>query len=168
MLEGFWLKMNEMSDGRSGCVQSWRPLPAPSSPLSSPCCRSSLHPPSSDNQMDHGTKESPSQIPPPPFYEELFFPSQTPTAPIPLAAAFMSCSGPQGDVVKQGYLGKLESNHRRYFALRAGSHTRPSRLEWYKSQEKFTAMEKSAGKAPLFGMSKQGLVKVFLNVGSLI
>ncbi|KAJ0062245.1 hypothetical protein NL108_002608, partial [Boleophthalmus pectinirostris] len=34
--------------------------------------------------------------------------------------------------------------HRRYFVLRAGSHSGPSRLEWYKTQERFTAVEKSA------------------------
>lgn len=94
------------------------------------------------------------------FYEELFCTSQTSGTLAPLSGALVTSSGPQSDVVKQGNLGKLERNQRRYFVLRAGSHTGPSRLEWYKSQEKFTAMEKSAGKAALFGSSKQGLVKV--------
>uniref|UniRef100_A0AAQ5XLQ8 Uncharacterized protein n=1 Tax=Amphiprion ocellaris TaxID=80972 RepID=A0AAQ5XLQ8_AMPOC len=89
------------------------------------------------------------------FYEELFCTSQT---SIPLGGALMTSSRPQSDVVKQGYLGKLERGHRRYFVLRAGSHTGPSRLEWYKSQQKFTAVEKSVGKAALFESSKQGVI----------
>ncbi|RVE75541.1 hypothetical protein OJAV_G00017710 [Oryzias javanicus] len=86
------------------------------------------------------------------FYEELFWSLQ---APVPLAGAFVS-SGPHSDVVKQGYLGKLERNRRRYFVLRAGSHTGPSRLEWYRNREKFTAAEKSAGRTAPFGSSKAG------------
>lgn len=66
----------------------------------------------------------------------------------------ISSPEPQSDVVKQGYLGKLDRSHRRYFVLRRGSHTGPSRLEWYKSQEKFMAAEK----AVLFSSGKQGLV----------
>lgn len=90
--------------------------------------------------------------PPPRLSEELVCSSL-----VPLAGDLMT-SGPQSDLVKQGYVGKLERNHRRYFVLRAGSHTGPSRLEWYQNQEKFAATDKSAGKATLFGSSKQGLV----------
>ncbi|XP_077566076.1 uncharacterized protein LOC144181435 isoform X1 [Stigmatopora nigra] len=75
-----------------------------------------------------------------------------------LLSTLLTFSGKRSDVVKQGYLGKLERNHRRYFVLRAGSHTGPSRLEWYKSQEKFAAVEKSHGKTSLFGPSKQGVI----------
>uniref|UniRef100_A0A672FN40 IRS-type PTB domain-containing protein n=1 Tax=Salarias fasciatus TaxID=181472 RepID=A0A672FN40_SALFA len=71
-------------------------------------------------------------------------------------AADSGCS--QSDVVRRGYLGIQERSHRKYFVLRAGSHTGPSRLEWFKSQEKFSALEKSAGRAALFGSNKQGWV----------
>ncbi|KAK5847758.1 hypothetical protein PBY51_016862 [Eleginops maclovinus] len=74
----------------------------------------------------------------------------------PLSVALLTSAGQQSDVVKRGYLGKLERKHRSYFVLREGSHIGPSRLEWYKSQEKFTAVEKSAGS--LFGSSKQGVI----------
>ena len=96
--------------------------------------------------------------PPFPFYEELFCTSQRSSTLAPLAGAHVTSSGPQSDVVKQGYLGKVERNQRKYFVLRAGSHTGPSRLEWYRNKERFSAMEKSAGKAGLFGSSKQGSV----------
>lgn len=86
-------------------------------------------------------------------------PSRTSGTLVPLAGALMT-SGPQSDLVKHGYVGKLERNHRRYFVLRAGSHTGPSRLEWYQNQEKFAAVDKSACKATLLGSSKQGLVHV--------
>ena len=105
-----------------------------------------------------------SELPSSGLYEELFCISQTSIPLVPLTGALMTSSRAQSDVVKQGYLGKLERNHRRYFVLRAGSHTGPSRLEWYKSQEKFTALEKSAGKAALFGSGKQGLVKISFTV----
>lgn len=93
------------------------------------------------------------------FYEGLFGASRTSTTPVPLAAAFTLCPGLEGDVVKQGYLGKLERNQRRYFVLRTGSHTGPSRLEWFKTQEKFKTMEKLDGKTSLFRSRKQRLVK---------
>ncbi|XP_034030234.1 insulin receptor substrate 2-B-like isoform X2 [Thalassophryne amazonica] len=83
---------------------------------------------------------------------------QVPNTLVPLSSALMSCSRQHGDVVKQGYLGKMERTHRRYFVLRAGSHTGPSRLEWYKTQHKFTAREKTAGKTTLFGSSTQGVI----------
>nr|XP_046238108.1 insulin receptor substrate 2-A-like [Scatophagus argus] len=92
------------------------------------------------------------------FFEELFCTRQASNTLVPLAGTLMTSFGSQSDVVKQGYLGKLERNHRKYFVLRAGSHTGPSRLEWYKSQEKFAAMEKSAGKSALFGSRKQGVI----------
>lgn len=153
---GSQLEMNDSAEGHN------------SSPLSSPGCSSTQtwlsvesplrSPWVNDRQMelDHHVRMQSS--PPSRFYEELFCTSRTYGTLVPLAGALMTSSGPQSDLVKQGYLGKLERNHRRYFVLRAGSHTGPSRLEWYKSQEKFTAMEKSAGKAALFGSSKQGLV----------
>ncbi|XP_061683174.1 insulin receptor substrate 2-B-like [Syngnathoides biaculeatus] len=88
---------------------------------------------------------------------------------IRLLSALATSSGEWSDVVKKGYLGKLERSHRRYFVLRAGSHTGPSRLEWYKSEEKFAAMEKSSGKAKLFGPSKQGVIflRCCIGVGCL-
>lgn len=98
--------------------------------------------------------------PPSQVVEEFFCSSQSSASLIPLAGALVMSLWPRSDVVKQGYLGKLERSHRRYFVLRAGSHTGPSRLEWYKNEQKFTAMEKSGGKAALFGSSKQGLVKI--------
>lgn len=98
-------------------------------------------------------------------YEEFFCSSQT---SVHLVSALVTYSGQCSDVVKQGYLGKLERSHRRYFVLRAGSHTGPSRLEWYKSQQKFAAMEKSSGKATLFGLSKQGFVLFVLFQGKVL
>lgn len=121
-----------------------RPLPAPSSART---WRSPTRPVSAS--------------PPSRFFEELFCSSRTSAALVPLAGALAaSSSGPRSDVVKTGYLGMLERDHRRYFVLRAGSHTGPSRLEWYGSQEAFAAAEKSAGRAALFGSSRRGLVKV--------
>ncbi len=165
--------MSETAGGFKRCADQKRSPPASSSPVSSPSCSSTqtwlpvespLRPPwMNDRQMEQGSRGNGAAVqssPPSRFYEELFCTSQTSTTLTPLAGALVTSSGPQSDVVKQGNLGKLERNQRRYFVLRAGSHTGPSRLEWYKSQEKFTAMEKSAGKAALFGSSKQGLVKV--------
>lgn len=169
--------MDENTEGQNRHASQKRSPPASSSPLSSPSCsstqiwlpvKSPLHPPwrndcqiqqEQDSQDHHIGMQS---SPPSDYSEELFCTNQTSNTLVPLADALMlvTTSGPQRDVVKQGYLGKLERNQRRYFVLRAGSHTGPSRLEWYKNQEKFTAMEKSAGKARLFASSKQGLVKV--------
>ena len=104
-----------------------------------------------DRQMEQDSRHQYVEMqssPASPFYEELFCTSSS------LAGALLASAGPQSDVVKRGYLGKLERKHRRYFVLRAGSHIGPSRLEWYQSQEKFTAVEKTAGS--LFGSSKQG------------
>lgn len=97
--------------------------------------------------------------------EEFFCSGQSSVSLLPLAGTLVMSLWPRSDVVKQGYLGKLERNHRRYFVLRAGSHTGPSRLEWYKNEQKFTAMEKSGVKAALFGSSKQGLVKITILSG---
>ncbi|XP_030610178.1 insulin receptor substrate 2-B-like [Archocentrus centrarchus] len=159
-----------MAEGRDGCADQRKSPLASCSPL--PCHRSSSTqtwlsvetPLWNDSQTEQdeasGNLQS-SERPSPLFYEELFCAGRTsiPLAPLaPLACALLASSGPQSDVVKQGYLGKLERNHRRYFVLRAGSHTGPSRLEWYKSQEKFTAKEKSSGKATLFGSNKQGVI----------
>ena len=73
-----------------------------------------------------------------------------------------STCGGDHDVVKRGYMGKAERHHRRYFVLRAGSPSRPARLEWYETEESFRAMEKSppaaaaaAGEEALFGCSKR-------------
>ncbi|CAJ1086972.1 insulin receptor substrate 1-like [Xyrichtys novacula] len=135
------------------------PLPPPSdcsSPLPPPVCSSTLLPPAG---QDH-----PSQNPQPTsssslFPEDLFGPIQTSNTPVPLAGTFLSSSPEsQRDVVKQGYLGKLERDHRRYFVLRRGSHSGLSRLEWYKSEEMFTAAEKSSRRAALFGSDIEGLV----------
>ncbi|XP_061632196.1 insulin receptor substrate 1-like [Phyllopteryx taeniolatus] len=106
------------------------------------------------------------QVTPFDWYEEFFCSSHT---SVRLLSALATSSGQRSDVVKQGYLGKLERSHRRYFVLRAGSHTGPSRLEWYKSEEKFAAMEKSSGKTTLFGPSKQGVIflRCCIGVGCL-
>ncbi|XP_035006728.2 insulin receptor substrate 2-B [Hippoglossus stenolepis] len=157
-----------------GCDNPRTSSPASSSPVSSPCCKSTqtwlpvespLRPRWLSDQMeqeddsgDHRVGLQTSEPPSSCVFEELFCSSQGSVPLAPLAGAFMASSWPQSDVVKQGYLGKLERNHRRYFVLRAGSHTGPSRLEWYRSQEKFTAARKSAGKAALFGSSKQGVI----------
>lgn len=101
--------------------------------------------------------------PPSQVAEEFFCSSQSSASLIPLASTLVMSLWLGSDVVKQGYLGKLERNQKRYFVLRAGSHTGPSRLEWYKNEQKFTAMKTSSGKAALFGSSKQGLVKIALN-----
>ncbi|KAF7663083.1 hypothetical protein LDENG_00218540 [Lucifuga dentata] len=142
-----------------------RALRGHSSPPSSSGCSSIQTqpspdlPPRADQQLEeHGSRSSPVELPPPPFFEELFLPRQTPVAPFSLATAFMLRPVPKCDVVKQGYLKNLETKHKRYFVLREGSHTGPSRLEWYKSREKFIVMEKSAGTAPRLGSSKQGVI----------
>lgn len=131
-----------------------RSPPASSSPLSSVSFTQTWRLVESPLRDDSLQSSPPSR-----YFEELFCSSHAPGTLVPLASALVtSSSGPQSDVVKRGYLGKLEKNYRRYFVLRAGSHTGPSRLEWYKSQEKFAAAEKSAGKAGLFGTSKQGVI----------
>nr|XP_019967279.1 PREDICTED: insulin receptor substrate 2-B-like [Paralichthys olivaceus] len=159
--------MKEMADG---CDSRGTPSPASSSPVSSPCCKSSQtwlpvesrclsdQMEQDDDSGHHRVGMQTSEPRSPCVFEELFCSSQGSVPLTPLAGALMASSWPQSDVVKQGYLGKLERSHRRYFVLRAGSHMGPSRLEWYKSQEKFTAMRKSAGKAALFGSSKQGVI----------
>ncbi|TKS66567.1 Insulin receptor substrate 2-B [Collichthys lucidus] len=148
-----------MDELEESCANQQRPPPVSSSPLSSvsftqtwPPVESPLRPPWRDDSLQSS--------PPSRLFEELFCSSHAPATLVPLAGALVtsSSSGPQSDVVKKGFLGKLEKNHRRYFVLRAGSHTGPSRLEWYKSQEKFAAAEKSAGKAGLFSSSKQGVI----------
>ncbi|XP_034533588.1 insulin receptor substrate 1-like [Notolabrus celidotus] len=157
--------MDETSEEHSETAN--KPLhPASSSPLLSPVCSSTytwlpVDPwMSISTEKDHqpGVQWSPT----PPFYEELYCTSHTSSTPVPLVplagALLTSSSQPLSDVVKQGYLGKLERSHRRYFVLRGGSHLGLSRLEWYKSQEKFTAAEKTTGVAALFGSGKQGLV----------
>ncbi|XP_058472407.1 insulin receptor substrate 2-A-like [Solea solea] len=168
-----------MAEGHARCDNHRRSTPASSSsPLSSPCHSSTqTWPPASsppqprwmnglqmgqdeDLEEDHVAVQRSSSR----FYEELFCSSQScgslvpPVPLVPLAGALLASSRPQSDAVKQGYLGKMERSHRRYFVLREGSHIGPSRLEWYKSQEKFTAMQKSASKAALFGSSKQGVI----------
>ncbi|XP_070711877.1 insulin receptor substrate 1-like [Pempheris klunzingeri] len=165
--------MNETPEGHDRRANQKRDPPASSSPLSSPGSSptqtwlpvgSPLRPLWTHDRQIERDQESQDRhagiqpSPPSRFYEELFCTSQTSDTLVPLAGALLTSSGPQSDVVKQGCLGKLERSHRRYFVLRAGSHTGPSRLEWYKSQEKFTAMEKSAGKAALFGSRKQGVI----------
>ncbi|XP_030265148.1 uncharacterized protein LOC115576732 isoform X2 [Sparus aurata] len=141
--------------------------PASSSPLSSVSSTqtwlpavSPVRPPWMNGcKVDPGNPHMGTHSSPPfPFYEELFCTSQRSSTLAPLAGALVTSSGPRSDVAKQGYLGKAERNQRKYFVLRAGSHTGPSRLEWYRNKERFSAMEKSAGKAGLFGSSKQGVI----------
>lgn len=158
-----------MAEGYDWFTNQRKSPPASYSPLS--CHDSSfiqkclpvktLQPFSNDGKIEHDEDSGGRQLnegPSPHLYEELFCAGQTSIPLGHLASALMTSSGLQTDVVKQGYLGKLERNHKRYFVLRAGSHTGPSRLEWYKSQEKFMAKEKSSGKAALFGSSKQGVI----------
>lgn len=166
----------EMADEYDDCDTQGRALPVSSSPLSFRChssmqtwlksgssLRSSwtsshqMEP--GQNSLDHHDGMHSNEFPSSRLFEELFCTSQSSIPVVPLPGACMISSCAQIDIVKQGYLGKLERNQRKYFVLREGSHTGPSRLEWYKTQEKFTATEKSSGK-PLFGSSKQGLVKV--------
>lgn len=64
---------------------------------------------------------------------------------------------PKTDVVRQGYLGRQERSRLQYFVLRSGSHTGPSRLEWYENRETFVGMQ-SGGGAVLFDSNKQGWV----------
>ncbi|XP_068575752.1 insulin receptor substrate 1-like [Cebidichthys violaceus] len=155
-VSGFQLEMNETAEGHSRCANQERSPPASSSTQTWLPAESPLRSPwKNDPQQHHDEMRS---SPPSRFYEELFCTSQTSDILVPLTGALMTSSGPQSHVVKQGYLGKLDRNHRRYFVLRAGSHTGPSRLEWYKNQEKFTAVEKSAGKGAPFGSSKQGVI----------
>ncbi|XP_031147453.1 insulin receptor substrate 1-like isoform X2 [Sander lucioperca] len=168
--------MNENAEGHGRCANQERSLPASTSPLSSSSCSSTqtwlppdwpLRPSWTNNrpkEQDQASRHHHVEMQSSPasrFYEELFCASQTSNT---LAGAHMTSSLPQSDVVKQSSLGKLERNHTRYFVLRAGSHTGPSRLEWYKSQEKFTAVEKSAGKAALYGSSKVIYLRCCLGV----
>lgn len=129
----------------SSSTQTW-PLPL------QPPCR--IDQPDQDSPIC-GDGMQPS--PPSPCFEELFCFSHTSITLFPLCGTLVTSARPRSDLVRKGYLGKQERNHRRYFVLRSGSHTGPSRLEWYKSREKF-ALTESAGRAALFGPNKQGLV----------
>lgn len=169
--------MNEMAEGRDACDGQQRSLPASSSPLPSHCCSSfqtwlpvasHLQSPWMTDYQEQDSQDrlvgtQSNELPLSGFYEELFCTGQSSTPLVPLVGSLLTTTEPQSDAVKQGYLGKLERNQTRYFVLRAGSHTGPSRLEWYKNQEKFTAMEKSPSKAAPFGQNKQGLVEVTFN-----
>lgn len=159
--------LSAMAEGQDGHTNP-REVEPSGSPRLSPRCSPTqtwlqdvppLRPPWSSRPYEQDDSETPSNEPLPSsgLYEELFCSGRL---SLPLAGALMASSRPRADVVMEGYLGKLEQNHRRYFVLRAGSHTGPSRLEWFKSREKFAALEKSAGKAPLLGSNKQGLVDV--------
>ncbi|XP_041637436.1 insulin receptor substrate 2-A-like isoform X2 [Cheilinus undulatus] len=157
--------MDDTAEEHNRSTDQQMSLPACSSPLSSPIQTWLPIDPWKKNPRMQQDQDSPDHharmqwSPPSPFYEELFCTSRTSSALVPLAGALMSSNvRPQSDVVKQGYLGKQEHRHRRYFVLRGGSHTGPSRLEWYKSQEKFTAAEKATGKSALFGSTKQCLI----------
>ncbi|XP_028983277.2 insulin receptor substrate 2-A-like [Betta splendens] len=157
-----------MAEGHSACDNQQANLPSSSSPLSSACYssfqtwlpgESPRRPLWTAHQQDHPIRAQLNELPPSTFYEELVCSSQSSAPLVRLSGAkALTASGPQGDVVKQGYLGKLEQNQKRYFVLKAGSHTGPSRLEWYKNQEKFSATGKSSGKAALVGSSKQGVI----------
>lgn len=129
-----------MAEGHDACGSQPGALPSSSSPLPSACYSSF------QTWLPAGSRlwTSPSSVPLLPLRGD----------------AVTAASGPRADVVKQGYLGKMERTQKRYFVLKAGSHTGPSRLEWYKNQEKFLAPEKPAGKAALLGSSKQGSVCV--------
>lgn len=129
----------------SSSTQTW-PLP--------------LQPPCRSDQPDQDSPicgDGMQLSPPSPCFEELFCFSHTSITLFPLCSTLVTSAKPRSDLVRKGYLGKQERNHRRYFVLRSGSHTGPSRLEWYKSREKFAIME-STGRAALFGPNKQGLV----------
>lgn len=154
-LEDFQFEMDEDAEDPS---QSPEPPSSSTQTWGSPLC-----PPPwvIAPQVEQKPRDHPSGMqskPPSQAVEEFFCSSQSSTSLSPLAGTLVMSLCPGSEVVKHGYLGKLERNHRRYFVLRAGSHTGPSRLEWFKNQQKFRAMEKS-GKAALFGSSKQGWVK---------
>lgn len=91
-------------------------------------------------------------------------PSPQPTSPFSLSHKSITpfpqviFTRPTSDVVKQGYLGRQERSHLQYFVLRSGSHTGPSRLEWYENREAFVGTQSDSG-AVLFGSSKQGWVR---------
>ncbi|KAF7669377.1 hypothetical protein LDENG_00193070 [Lucifuga dentata] len=153
-----------MAEGYFKSSEVKRALHDRSSPPSSSGCSSIQTqpspdlPPRNDQQLEEHGKSSPTEVSPPPSFEELFIPRQIPVAPLPLGAAFVPRPTPKSNVVRQGYLRKLETKHRRYFVLREGSHTGPSWLEWYKNREKFIVLEKSAGTVSLLGSSKQGVI----------
>lgn len=166
-----------MAEGHDVRDSQRRSLPSSSSPLPSVCYSSfrtwlpagsplrqlwMTDPQEQDFKVRHVEMQL-NELPLSHFCEEPVCTRKSSTPLVPLDCALVTSSGPQCDIIKQGYLGKLERNQKRYFVLRAGSHTGPSRLEWYKNQEKFTAMAKSAGKAVLFGSSKQGFVKATFN-----
>lgn len=156
-LEDFQFEMDEDAEDHS---QSPEPLNSSTQTLETPLCPPPWVIAPQVEQKPRGHLTGMQSNPPSQAVEEFFCSSQNSTSLIPLAGTLVMSLCPRSDVVKQGYLGKLERNHRRYFVLRAGSHTGPSRLEWYKNKQKFTAMEKSGGKSALFGSSKQGWGKI--------
>lgn len=147
--------MNEKTKGHDACDSHHRGLNA-----SSPHHSYLLQPHCTDKPIDevgdYSFENQSNDHPSPAVFEELFCPALPTAALAPLA--FTAHTTPHSDVVKQGYLGKQEQKHRRYFVLKAGSHSGPSRLEWYKTQDKFTAVENSAGDTGLFGSHKQGVI----------
>ncbi|XP_055021735.1 insulin receptor substrate 2-B-like isoform X1 [Boleophthalmus pectinirostris] len=153
--------MNEKTKSHDACDKNWSGLTA-----STPYCSSKhlwlpveqhLQLECTEKQEDKGGCNTvKSNEHPPSDVVELFCPTLPSAALAPLALG--AYTGPHTDVLKQGYLGKQEHKHRRYFVLRAGSHSGPSRLEWYKTQERFTAVEKSADEEGFFGSHKQGVI----------
>lgn len=103
--------------------------------------------------VSSSTQTSDADIQPSPQPTSPFSPSPKSIAPFPLVAF----TRPKSDVVRQGYLGRQERSHLQYYVLRSGSHTGPSRLEWYEKRETFVGTQ-SEGGAVLFGSSKQGWV----------
>ncbi|XP_055082798.1 uncharacterized protein LOC129456810 [Periophthalmus magnuspinnatus] len=153
---GFHPDMNEKAKSHEACDKNWSGITA-STPHH--CSKLLWLPECTEKQVDKGsynTVKKSNEGPSSDVIEELFCPTLPSAALAPLALGVNQ--GPHIDVIKQGYLGKQEQKHRRYFVLRAGSHSGPSRLEWYKTQERFTAVETSAGETGLFGSHKQGVI----------
>ncbi|XP_072306487.1 uncharacterized protein [Eucyclogobius newberryi] len=142
---GFHPDMNKKTKSHEACDKNWSGFTASTSHHNSdhhcPPLEPHLQPQVGNDDIDA---------------EELFCPTLLSAALAPLALG--ADPGPSSDVLKQGYLGKQEQKHRRYFVLRAGSHSGPSRLEWYKTHESFTTVEMSSGKTGPFVSHKRGVM----------
>lgn len=145
------------------CDQNRRGLTAgslhPSSILHSLSEEPLLWPQCTDKLIENGgcsNEAQPNKHPSFDVFEELFCSSLPSAGLAPLA--LRTHPGPHSDVLKRGYLGKQEHKHRKYFVLRAGSHSGPSRLEWYRNEDSFMAVEKSAVETGIFSVHKQGVI----------
>lgn len=158
--------MNEKTHSHDDCNQNCGGLSASSSHVSSIfhsfSGESLLQPKCKDKpgeNGDVGNEEQATNHPPCDVLEETLFCPSLPSVGLACLALRTHSTGPQSDVLKRGYLGKQDLKHRKYFVLRAGSHSGPSRLEWYKTEESFVAVEKSASETRLTSTRhKQGVI----------